>query len=116
MSRLIDADKLTEWINKQREQVTKKQVAGTDGSIFTREALVTMQRCISTFENKIRNQPTAFDTEKVVEQLEEVKGKACTGKECFSCVYNDICFEGEMSESVAIDNAIKIVLKGGATD
>lgn len=58
-------------------------------------------------------QPTAFDTEKVVEQLEEVKGKACTGKECFSCVYNDICCEGEMSERVAIDKAIDIVKKGG---
>lgn len=72
MSRLIDADKLIEWINEQREQVTKKQVSGTDGSIFTREALVTMQRCISTFENKINNQPTAFDKEKVVEQLDNV--------------------------------------------
>ena len=58
----------------------------------------------------------AFDTEKVIEQLEEVKGKACAGKECFSCVYNDICCEGEMSERVAVDNAIKIVLKGGTTD
>jgi len=38
--------------------VTKKQVAGTDGSIFTREVLVTMQRCISTFETFIKNQPT----------------------------------------------------------
>ena len=67
-------------------------------------------------KKKVSELPITFDTEKVVEQMEEVKGKACTGKKCFSCVYNDICCEGEMSERVAIDNAIKIVLKGGTTD
>lgn len=73
MGRLIDADALIEWINEQIEQVTKKQVARTSQSIFTREDLVAMQRCLSTFETKINNQPTAFDVEKVVAELESRK-------------------------------------------
>ena len=111
MSRLIDADKLIEWINEQREQVTKKQVSGTDGSIFTREALVTMQRCISTFENKINNQPPAFDKEKVVEQLKETRKTALNKVKMpimIVCKHDlqefaDICFE----------ESIDIVKKGG---
>ena len=95
MSRLIDADELIEWINEQREQVTKKQVAGTDGSIFTREVLVTMQRCISVFETKIRNQPTAFDTEKAVDQLE---------------VLHDLVND---NQKLAVSQSIDIVKKGG---
>ncbi len=71
MGDLISRSALIEWINKQREQVTKKQVAGTDGSIFTRETLVTMQRCISTFETKINNMPTAYNVENVVAELEK---------------------------------------------
>lgn len=55
---LISRSALIDWINKQREEVTKKQVAGSDG-IFTREVLVTMIRCIGTFETFIKNQPTA---------------------------------------------------------
>lgn len=102
MSRLIDADELIEWINEQREQVTKKQVAGTNGSIFTREALVTMQRCISTFENKINNQPTAFDTEKVVEQL---------NNEAYTTT-DTVC--GGMFEAIRLSSVIDIVKKGGA--
>lgn len=77
MGDLISRSALIEWINKQREQVTKKQVAGTDGSIFTRETLVTMQRCISTFETKINNMPTAYDVDNVVEQIKNKKCKKC---------------------------------------
>lgn len=81
--RLIDADKVIDWINNQREEVTKKQTAGACDGIFTRETLVTMQRCISTFENKIKTEPTAYDLDKVVEQLkgfrEEMEQFKCSG-------------------------------------
>lgn len=69
--RLIDADALLDWINKQREEVTKEQVNGTRESIFTKEVLVTMQRCISAFENKIKAQPTAYNPDEVVQQLKD---------------------------------------------
>lgn len=107
--RLIDADALLQEIEGLSVHITGLRSGKGALSNFMNEYRKTVLRIID-------EQPTAFDTEKVVEQLEEVKGKACTGKECFSCVYNDICCEGEMSERVAIDNAIKIVLKGGATD
>ena len=94
MGRLIDADALIEWINEQREQVTKKQVAGTDGSIFTRESLVVMQRCICTFETKINNMPTAYDSEKVKKEIDRVGKSFCDyvacNEECTSCEHHSI--------------------------
>ena len=117
MSRLIDTDELIEWINEQREQVTKKQVAGTDGSIFTREALVTMQRCISTFEKKINNTPTAFDTEKVVEQLEDKTDflKDCTKYGNKDAEQQEKSYSTMMMYEVAdlVEDLIDIVKKGG---
>ena len=60
--------------------------------------------------NEIINiQPIAFDIDNIVEKLEEIKSKACDGIECMNCVYNKDCYEGEMSEVVAIDKAINIV-------
>lgn len=110
MSDLISRQALLDWINKQREDITKKQVAGTDGSIFTREALVTMQRCISTFETAINNQPTAYDVEKVVKELETEQNKLDTdmwAKE------NDNWY-GQYCNGVSegIEKAIEVV-KGG---
>lgn len=100
--RLIDADALADWINEQREEVTKKQVAGTRESIFTKEALVTMQRCISSFGNKIKAQPTAFDLDKVVEQLEKLK------EECEDPLQ-------DYDPNYFIEKAIEFV-KGGGVD
>lgn len=71
MEDLISRQALLNWVQKQREEVTKKQVAGTDGNIFTREVLVTMQRCLGTFETAINNTPTAYNLDAVVEQLRE---------------------------------------------
>ena len=108
MGRLIDADALIEWINKQREEVTKKQVTGTEGSIFTREDLVAMQRCLSTFETAINNQPTAYDVDKVVAELKKSK-------------VSNVDLYDENNESwnddiVSFDTAIEIVRKGGVND
>lgn len=101
--RLIDADKMIDWINNQREEVTKKQRAGACDGIFTREVLVTMQRCINTFENKIKTEPTAYDPDKVVEQLEELR------KECEDPLQ-------DYDPNYFIEKAIEIVKGGGAND
>ena len=114
MSRLIFADDLIEWINVQREQVTKKQVMGTDGSIFTRESLVTMQRCLSIFENKINKTATAFDVEKVVTELQEEKDIAYADFERYA---NDYFLD--LDENVddwyykGLERAINVIRKGG---
>lgn len=111
--RLIDADALIEWINEQREQVTKKQVAGTDGSIFTREALVNMQRCIGTFETKINNMPTAYDVDAVVEQLEKKLKNLEHNKKLFEDNQAKYGVSMCVSEITAFKIAIDIVRKGG---
>ena len=64
----------------------------------------------------IDEQPTAYDIDKVVEELEEIKGSACDGKSCSECEYTSDCLEGEQSEKVAIDKAIEIVNQGGVSD
>ena len=54
-------------------------------------------------------QPTAYSVDKVIKELEEIKGSACDGKSCSECEYTSDCLEGEQSEKVAIDKAIEIV-------
>lgn len=116
MGRLIDADDLINWINEQRDEVTKEQVAGTRESIFTKEVLITMQRCISTFENKIKTQPTAYDPNKVVQQLEDEKEFAYAD---FDEYVNEVCphLDAEYDDlfKARLERAIEIV-KGGGVD
>lgn len=71
MSDLISRNALLDWVNEQRKNVAKKQEAGSDQSIFTRDVLVTMQRCISTFETAINIQSSVYEIDKVVEELEK---------------------------------------------
>ena len=48
--------------------------------------------------------------EKLIGRLEEEKGEnPCRKIRCRECQYTNICYEGEQSEKVAIDNAISIV-------
>lgn len=58
-------------------------------------------------------QPTAYDIENVVAELEDIKGYACMTMDCRKCKYTAMCFDGERSEHVAIDKAIDIVKRGG---
>lgn len=62
----------------------------------------------------INNQPTAYDVEKVVAWLEDIREKAngCFGIMCSECKYTQKCHEGEMDYKVAIDKAIDIVKRG----
>ena len=68
---------------------------------------------LKRFINKLKNIQTAYSVDKVVEELEEIKGLACDGKSCSECEYTSYCLEGEQSEKVAIDKAIEIVKQGG---
>lgn len=109
--RLIDADALADWINEQREEVTKKQVAGTRESIFTKEALVTMQRCISVFENKIKTEPTAYDLNKVVEQLEDEQELSYADFEIYAEEHG--LSEDDDWHHRGLGRAVEIVKRGG---
>ena len=62
----------------------------------------------------VEEQPTAFDVEKVVEQLESLKEKgACYDVQCEHCNYSRRCWDGEYADSLALDKAIDIVKRGG---
>ena len=60
--RLIDADKLLEETRKDRDYAEKN---GFLDMYYERQALI----------DRIKSQQTAYDVDKVVEQLEEVKNK-----------------------------------------
>lgn len=88
--RLIDADKLIKYI----KSISSDQ---------------------KEFIDCVNEQPTAFDVDKVVEQLEDIKRKkyrACQDVICEDCKYSEDCCEGDESDKLALDMAVKIV-KGG---
>lgn len=92
MSRLIDADELIKYI--------KIWEIGTSISSDQKE-----------FIDCINNQPTAFDADKVVEQLKELKMRyfltiANTGDKKLDVVYENV--------GNTLDRAIEIVKGGGA--
>ena len=88
MSRLIDADKLIELTQKDMKYAFDN---GFIDMAFEREHLIKV----------IRNQPTAFDTEKVVEQLE---GLSNAEADYYYARSNDV---------IDREDAIDIVKKGG---
>lgn len=68
--------------------------------------------------DKIDEQPTAYDRDKVVKQIESIKENeqgACTDEQCGYCNYFNDCWDGEMCDKLALDKAIEIV-KGGGTE
>ena len=71
---------------------------------------------IKIFNKYVEKIPTAYDIDKVVEELKTIKGYACYGMKCDECKYTHDCFEGEKSQEVAIDKAIEIVKQGGVYD
>lgn len=91
--RLIDADK-----------ITSGEIAKYLGRGY--------EFCAPDIENMLREQPTAFDVENVVSNLEQLKlDGAC--EDCGYCEYLNECWDGDMSEEHAIDMAIGIVKRGG---
>lgn len=75
--RLIDADKLLEQFNKQNTQITfdvpveevlGKDVDLDDFAILVEDAVQAYKKMVI---DTINSQPTAYDVDKVVEQLEE---------------------------------------------
>lgn len=103
MSRLIDADKLiqemSEWYwDKEKQKAAENDVSPMD--LFTHLAITTVQE-----------QPTAFDLDKVVKQLKDLKAMywvsiANTGDEKLDVAYEKV--------GNALDRAIEIVKENGA--
>ena len=92
MSRLIDADKLIHAL--ANDFCNGKKTLG----------------------QVIDEQPTAFDVDKVIEQIGSIKEKeyrACSDQECGYCNYFNTCFYGDNADKLALDKAIEIVKGGG---
>ena len=99
MSRLIDADELIKYI--------KIWEIGT--SIMSDQ---------KEFIDCVNEQPTAFDVDKVVTQIKDIKDKeyaACTDQKCRYCKYLSTCSCVDKADKLALDRAIEIV-KGGGVD
>ena len=94
MSRLIDADELIKAIENHKTNVASESGFANEIYSLAHEHIIDV----------INIQPTAFDTEKVVEQLEEMKNN----KDCQ--VY---CYEFYKKKCMIHENAIDIVKKGG---
>ena len=98
MGRLIDADKLLEETRRDRDYAIKN---GFLDMYYERQVLI----------DRIEAQSTAYDPEKVVEQLEELKSLVPVNR-----ILDDIVNEKlkELGMLIAYSKAIEIVKGGGA--
>lgn len=86
MSRLIDADLLM----RKCEKWLKPKAPDEDEMVSLADISVSMLM-------EIEEQPTAFDVENVVSNLEQLKlDGAC--EDCGYCEYFNECWDGDMSE------------------
>ena len=93
--RLIDADKLLEETRKDRDYARKN---GFLDMYCERQVLI----------DRIESQPIAYDVDKVVEKLEEIRAKKTCNKE--KCDTKEIC------RICVVDDAIEIVKQGVIPD
>lgn len=100
MSRLIDADKLLDDMKKELEK------AVNDENLDKDECMVILTSAIA-LKDFVNRQPTAFNADKVVEQLEK------------SHFHTDATFDDDgycdddSEEVVNLNEAIEIIRKGG---
>ena len=95
MGRLIDADKLLEETKRDRDYARKN---GFLDMYYERQVLI----------DRIKAQPTAYDVDKVVGKLEEIRVKKTCNKE--KCDTKELC------RICVVDDAIEIVKAGGTDD
>lgn len=74
--------------------------------------------CVDALHDYIQNMPTAYDVDKVVDELEELKNKdICDYLDCDVCLYYKKCgVETDQSNNLKWDKLIEIVKQGGASD
>ena len=98
MGRLIDADKLLEETRRDRDYARKN---GFLDMYYERQALI----------DRIESQPTAYNVDKVVEQLESELRLADKEKE--RCAReNPLQFDSAKGYAMGLSNAIEIVKAG----
>lgn len=106
--RLIDADEFLEYIEKEKALIP----IDAEKYYIDEKVVDGMNAAIRAIENEIKEQPTAYDVEKVVEELEEHRAN-------FQCKFCKHFYDGKDECSLdctdaLIDNLIDIVRRGGA--
>lgn len=97
MARLIDADKLIEYLNDYA-----LQEAPFRGESESTDAYDAIEQCIEA----VKEQPTVYDVDKVAEKL------SC--KECGECELVDVC-NGSMDDGF-MERICEIIKAGGKND
>lgn len=102
--RLIDADEFLEYIEKE------KALIPIDAEKYHIDEKVVdgMNAAIRAIENKIKEQPTAYDVEKIVAELETLRIDKCN----YFGVLNVVAEKYDRANEM-LDDAIDIVRKGG---
>ena len=105
--RLIDADKLLEETRKDRDYAEKN---GFLDMYYERQVLI----------DRIESQPTAYDVNKVVEEIKTLKEEALGEYNLDNNIGNSIAenYRKDMNEDrcFAYDDAIEIVKAGGKNE
>lgn len=99
--RLIDADDVITVFTNRIFEILKTQIP----TVTATETQICLETCYKVAKYEIDNIPTAYDIDKVVEELEKLRDKA---HECF-CIGHDT---EDMAEYNAFDTAIDIVKAG----
>lgn len=105
MSDLISRQMVMDYLRVQQAQVIMEKARK---KAVTHEALKGMEASIEAFMNFINQIPTAYDVDKVVEQLEELTGEECTLHECG--------LRSERCKPCIAKKAIEIVKAGGVDE
>ena len=124
MSDLISRSELLKAFNNKNVQITfdlpVEEVLGEDVDLDDFAMLV--QDAIQAYKkmaiDTIINQPTAYDVDKVVEELKELRKKdVCDYLDCDVCLYSEKCSaETDQSNNIKWDKAIEIVKQGVISD
>ena len=73
-----------------------------------------LTKVLHVYSGKSKSSQPAYDVDKVVEQLNELKEyDVCANISCETCSYTGQCWEGERGQKVAIDRAVEIAKGGG---
>ena len=105
MSRLIDADKLIEYIEKLNLELFEEFKCADSGvtKIISNAQMYII--CESVLP-RIKQQPTAFDVDKVVSELEKSHFHT-------DATFDDFYCNDDSEEVVNLNEAIEIVKRGG---
>lgn len=98
--KLIDADQLIEFIDP-------RHLRHPGETTFSELDVV----------NMLNHAPTAYNPDAVKAELKQLKlDGVCNNENCVDCQYYGDCVAGEKREELALDKAIEIVERGGASE